>query len=324
MGVTASPVDWYAARAAGIVAYLLLTLVVLIGLTLSGQLRLSRWPRFAVTDVHRFGGLLVGVFVSIHVAAIALDSYTPFSLSQLLVPLTSHYRPVWTAMGIVGAELLVAIAITNAARGRIPYRWWRRIHGLNLAVWAAAAVHGIESGTDTSSPWMTSVYLISVAGVLAALTWRLGHRRLSPVAGRRLSLAAGLLGIAAVVALAALPHGTRSRLAAAPVSFADSFAGTLAQRSGATAELLSITGRGTGSRAVVVRIDLVSPDGDSITGTALQLEDIRTGAICAGTVSQIGADGFRGTCDFGSSARSVAATWRLDSGQISGRLTLTA
>jgi methionine sulfoxide reductase heme-binding subunit len=125
MGVTTAPIDWYAARAAGIVAYLLLTAVVLVGLTLAGRVQLPGWPKFAVTDVHRFGGLLVGVFLSVHVATVALDSYTRFSLTQLIVPLTSTYRPLWTALGIVGAELLVAIGIANALRRRIPYRYAR-------------------------------------------------------------------------------------------------------------------------------------------------------------------------------------------------------
>ena len=111
MGVTTLPIDWYTARAAGIVAYLLLTAVVLVGLTLAGRLTVPGWPKFAVTDVHRFGGLLVGTFVSLHVLTIAMDNYTPFSLTELLVPFTAHYRPLWTGLGIVGAELLVALAM---------------------------------------------------------------------------------------------------------------------------------------------------------------------------------------------------------------------
>ena len=95
MGLTASPVDWYAARTAGIVAYLILTGVVLVGLTLAGQVRVPHWPKFAVTDLHRFGGLLVGAFVSIHVATIAIDKFTPFSLTQLR---RSAERPVPAAL----------------------------------------------------------------------------------------------------------------------------------------------------------------------------------------------------------------------------------
>ena len=123
MHVTSSPVDWYAARAAGIAAYLLLTAVVALGISLAGRApgrRWRGWPMFAVEDVHRVGGLLVGSFIALHVITIAIDSFLPFSLGQLAIPLTSRYRPMWTALGIVAAELLLALAVTNHYRRRIP------------------------------------------------------------------------------------------------------------------------------------------------------------------------------------------------------------
>ena len=324
--MTSSPIDWYAARAAGIVAYLLLTVVVLVGLTLSGQLRLPGWPKFAVTDVHRFGGLLVGVFVSIHVLTIALDTYTPFSLTQLVVPFTAHYRPLWTALGIVAAELLVAVAISNAVRNTIPYRWWRRIHVLNLAVWVAATVHGIGAGTDTPSEWIKAIYVVSVSSVLAALAWRLGRRRLAPAAVRGLTGAAALVGVAAVIALVATPHGGAAprTVATLPSSFSDSFSGSLSRENGTAGTMLSINGHGAGSTAVVVRIDLVTTEGRTLTGTSLQLEDSASGSICTGTVSNIGDTGFNGSCSLPTgTSRAVEATWRLDADHLAGTLNVT-
>ncbi len=137
MHLTSSPIDWYAARAAGIVAYLLLTAVVTLGVSMAGRApgrRWKRWPMFAVEDVHRAGGLLVGSFIALHVVTIAIDSFLPFSLGQIAIPLTSRYRPIWTALGIVAAELLVALAVTNHYRDRIPRRWWRLAHYENFAV----------------------------------------------------------------------------------------------------------------------------------------------------------------------------------------------
>ena len=78
--------EWYLARASGIVAFVLLTIAVVLGLTLSGRAKLRYWPRFAIEDVHRFAGLLTGTFVSIHVLTLFADSYLPFSLTQLAVP----------------------------------------------------------------------------------------------------------------------------------------------------------------------------------------------------------------------------------------------
>jgi hypothetical protein len=71
--------EWYLTRASGIVAVVLLTVAVVLGLTLSGRAKLRYWPRFAVEDVHRFAGLLTGTFISLHVLTLFVDSYMPFA-----------------------------------------------------------------------------------------------------------------------------------------------------------------------------------------------------------------------------------------------------
>src|SRR5581483_11208091 len=109
----------------------------------AGRERLERWPRFALEDVHRFAGILAGVFVGIHVLAIAIDAYVPFSVTALVVPFAASYRPFSTALGVVAAELLVAVAVSNRLRKRISHRLWRRLHYLTFAVWAGATIHGL-------------------------------------------------------------------------------------------------------------------------------------------------------------------------------------
>jgi hypothetical protein len=96
MLVAGTALTWYLARASGVVAYILLTVLVVVGVGLAGKVRLTR-PRFAVVDVHRFGSILVGVFIAVHATTLALDSYLPFSVTQLVVPFASHYRPLPTA-----------------------------------------------------------------------------------------------------------------------------------------------------------------------------------------------------------------------------------
>lgn len=312
-------VDWYAARAAGVVAYVLLTSGVLVGVTLSGRARLPRWPAFAVTDVHRFLGLLSGIFIGVHVGAIALDTYTPFSLTQLVVPGASRYRPLWVALGIVAAELLAAIGLTNLLRTRLPFTLWRRVHYLTFVVWAASTGHGIGAGTDAGTPWLRLLYVAAIAGVLAAIAWRVARRPL-PVAAT--------LAAAAAIGLAVLPHGlgstqpARAATAAAPGAVTGAFSGTVEQQQGAGGALVSVVGR-TGR--LLVRVDLVTPDGQTIGDTALQVRDTATGAICTGTVATVGPTGFRGTCSFpGGATRSVGAAWRVSRQHIAGRLRLSA
>ena len=112
-------VDWYAARAAGVVAYLLVSASVALGLALAGKERFDRWPRFAVEDVHRFVGVLAGTFIALHIFWLAVDSQAHLGVSGLLIPFTSSYRPLWTGLGIVAAELLLALAVTNHYRKRM-------------------------------------------------------------------------------------------------------------------------------------------------------------------------------------------------------------
>jgi predicted ferric reductase len=160
---------WYVARAGGILAYALLSGSVILGLLLSGRARLPRWPRFALEDVHRFVGLLTGTFIVIHVSALLVDSYVPFSLANVLIPGSDSYRPVSVAFGIVAADLLAALALTNRYRKTLPHRFWRRAHYLNFAVWLLALVHGLAAGSDRETVWGLALY-IGTASVIAGLT----------------------------------------------------------------------------------------------------------------------------------------------------------
>ena len=167
--------DWYAARAGGMVAYVLLTAVVLVGLAMSGRERLDGWPRFALEDVHRFGGALVGVFVSLHILTLALDSQAQLPLGAMIVPFVSSYRPFWTGLGIVTAELLLALAVANALRKQLGYRTWRRLHYLNFAVWIGATAHGIGAGTDSGVLSFTVVYVAAIVSVVALTARRIAR-----------------------------------------------------------------------------------------------------------------------------------------------------
>ena len=313
MHLTSSPIDWYAARAAGIVAYLLLTAVVTVGVGMAGKMNGARWPKFAVEDVHRFGGLLVGAFITIHVATIAVDSYLPFTLTQLVIPFTDSYRPLWTALGIVAAELLLALAITNRLRSRMPHRWWRTSHYLNFAVWAGATAHGLGTGSDRSAPWMMAIYAVSVALVLGLLARRIGRPRLVPVAA-----AVGLVPL--LVLLGPLHRASHPWNQAA---FSESLDGRILQQQAATAEIVSMTGNGRGSQNVMVRADLLLRAGGGSERTAFRMEYLPSGQICTGTVRSARSFGFDGICRMpDGSQRAVTADWHLTNGaNLVGQLT---
>jgi predicted ferric reductase len=175
-----SSLAWYLARSGGFVALVLLTASVALGLALSLRVQTPRWPRFAIEDVHRFLGVLTGAFVVLHGGALLVNRVVPISLSQLLIPGTTSYRPIPVAFGIVAAELLAALAVANHYRTRLSYRFWRRTHYLNFAVWSLALLHGLTAGTDASTPWALSLYAGSAWLLLALLVHRVSLGRPEP------------------------------------------------------------------------------------------------------------------------------------------------
>jgi DMSO/TMAO reductase YedYZ heme-binding membrane subunit len=303
--LTTSPVDWYAVRAAGVVAYVLLSAVVALGLTMAGRRRLERWPRFALEDVHRFGGLLVGTFVAVHVVTIAIDSYLRFSVAALLVPFASTYKPLPVALGVVAAELLVALAVTNRLRHRrLPYASWRRLHYLNFAVWGAATVHGIGAGTDRNSVWLLALYGVSVAVVAVLLALRLPRLAAVP----RAPAVAAAAAVVLVVALAFGPFRSQ-RAPWNGAAFREALEGEILRDSGPTAGIVSMAGRAAGKQRVLVRADLlVNPE--RLVSTAFQMEYLASGAICRGAVTHVESYGFTARCRMPDGThRTVRAHW---------------
>jgi len=305
MHVTSNPALWYATRASGIAAYVILTTVVCIGMSMGGKAQSKLWPRFSVEDVHRFGGLLVGALIGIHVATIAVDSFLPFSVLNLVVPFTSSYRPLWTGLGIAAAELLLALAITNHYRKRLPHSLWRKAHYVNFAVWTLATVHGVMSGTDRSVWWLALIYGLSIASVVALLVWRFARL---PMRSFGVTLAGG----ASVIAVPLLIVGPLYH--AAPVwdakNVSETLTGTVIRNGTNLTEIVSFVGQAKKPQKLVVRADLLIAN-FGIQNTALQLEYLPSGDICRGSITEEGAADFAGVCRMpNGESRSVVANWQ--------------
>jgi methionine sulfoxide reductase heme-binding subunit len=301
--VSSNPALWYAARASGVAAYVVLSSVVSLGIGLGGKAQSRRWPRFSVEDIHRFGGLLVGSLVGVHVLAIAADSFLPFSLTQLLVPFTASYRPLWTGLGIAAAEILLALAITNHYRRRLPYRFWRKAHYLNFAVWGFASLHGLFGGTDRGATWLAILYAASVASVVTLLVWRFGASVSRP---RRLAAGAVTVVVLPLLILGPLHRGAPLWNAA---HVNESLTGRVVRDGTAAQQIVSFVGQAGRPQKLLVRADLlVAPQ--RLESTSLQLEYLPSGDVCRGSVTNVGGDSFSGSCRLSDGeARTIEASW---------------
>ena len=66
---------WYATRASGIVALVLLTVTMVLGLATTGRIRARNWPGYAQQELHRRLSIIAIVFVGIHVLTSVLDTF---------------------------------------------------------------------------------------------------------------------------------------------------------------------------------------------------------------------------------------------------------
>jgi sulfoxide reductase heme-binding subunit YedZ len=203
---------WYATRATGVVALILLTATVALGVAGTARFSAPALPGLIRAGLHRNISLLAIAFVAAHVITTVLDPYTSISIVSAVVPLTGSYRPFWLGLGAVAFDLLLAIVVTSLLRSRLSQRTWRSVHWLAYVSWPVALWHGLGTGTDTRLSWLLALDAACLLAVIAAVWWRLRLAR--PGRQRAIGLAAtGLLAIATIVfaAVGPLQPGWSSR-----------------------------------------------------------------------------------------------------------------
>ena len=198
---TVSPM-WAATRATGVVALVLLTVTLLLGIAAAAGLTTVRWPRFLSQDLHRNASLLCVALIGVHVATTVWDGYVPIGFLDALIPFRSPYRSVYVGLGAVAFDLLVALLVTSAFRRRIGLGIWRAVHWTAYLCWPLAMVHALGTGTDARNHLVTGIDLVCGGAVLvAAVGWALRRRDLQPATRTAAALAA-LVAALAIVAFA--------------------------------------------------------------------------------------------------------------------------
>jgi methionine sulfoxide reductase heme-binding subunit len=172
-GINSATALWYASRATGVVALLLMTAVVLLGLMVTRQRRLPGLPGFAVTGLHRNLSLLAVVFVGLHVLTAVADSYVDIPLTAAVVPLASPYERLWIGLGAVSLDITIAVIVTSLLRRHLSRGLWRAVHLLAYLSWPVAWLHSIASSRDMLHSWLFVISLGCLLAVVAGVIWRL-------------------------------------------------------------------------------------------------------------------------------------------------------
>jgi len=172
-GINSSTALWYISRATGVVALLLMTAVLLIGLLVSRQGKLPGLPRFAVTGLHRNLSLIAVTFVALHVLTAVTDGYVDIPLVSAVVPLSSPYERLWLSLGAVSLDLTLAVVVTSLVRNRLRRKTWKAVHWLAYVSWPVAWLHSYGSASDLRGGWLFLLALADLLVVIVAVGWRL-------------------------------------------------------------------------------------------------------------------------------------------------------
>jgi sulfoxide reductase heme-binding subunit YedZ len=165
---TGTHVFWITSRAAGIVAMLLASVSVGLGLSMGGRLIKGRTADLRTAHEALSIGTLAAI--ALHAGALLFDSYLKPSLADVTVPFASSYAQPWTSLGIVCGWVLMALGLSYYARARIGVARWRRLHRWSALVWLLSLVHALGEGTDAGQLWFlvsAGIVVVPAAALLA-------------------------------------------------------------------------------------------------------------------------------------------------------------
>ena len=199
---------WYLTRSAGVVATLMLTASVVLGIVDFSRWRSDRWPRFLTDTLHRNVSMLALVMVVVHVITTVADGFAPIGFQDAIIPFLSPYRPLWLGLGALAFDLLLAVTVTSLMRKQFGYPTWRAVHWAAYACWPLAMFHGLGTGTDASSTWMLLLSAACLAAVVMAIGWRVSAATPRGVGRSLAATALGIGPIALIVFSAAGPLGS--------------------------------------------------------------------------------------------------------------------
>jgi sulfoxide reductase heme-binding subunit YedZ len=169
--VNATPhLFWITSRAAGIVALVLASLAVCLGLLMSLKLLRRRGPDLIA--YHEVLSIATLVAIAVHGLALLGDSFIHFSAAGIAVPFLSDYKTAWTSIGIIGGWGMAILGLSYYARRYIGAGRWRKLHRLSGLMWILGMAHSLGEGTDAGQVWFLAMIAIVALPAIALLAVR--------------------------------------------------------------------------------------------------------------------------------------------------------
>ncbi len=157
---------WLMSRASGVVALLLVTASVGIGLTMASKIVRRRGAGRTLVKLHEQTALSGLIAIAVHGITLLGDRWLNPGVGGLVVPFTMSYRPAFTGLGIVAGYLAALLGLSFYARRKIGARLWRKLHRATVLVWLLGVIHALGAGTDAGTAWLQVLMLATGAPIV--------------------------------------------------------------------------------------------------------------------------------------------------------------
>jgi sulfoxide reductase heme-binding subunit YedZ len=154
---------WLVSRASGVLALILVSLSVLMGLAMAARVLRSPGLKRSVARLHEHVALAALGAIAVHGLALLGDGWLKPGVSGIAIPFAMSYRPAFTGAGIIAGYVLALVGPSFYLRRRIGAGRWRKLHRVSVMVWALSLVHALGAGSDAAAPWLRAVVLAPVA-----------------------------------------------------------------------------------------------------------------------------------------------------------------
>lgn len=171
---------WLVARASGVVALVLVTVSVGLGLTMAGRVaRRPGWPRVLLA-IHEQTAIAGLVAIAVHGLALLGDHWLHPGVAGITVPFALGYRRPYTGLGVISAYLAALLGLTYYFRARIGAKRWRTAHRATILVYIMGVIHTLGAGTDAGAVWLRAFLVATGVPIVLLLAHRLRPRRAAP------------------------------------------------------------------------------------------------------------------------------------------------
>ena len=181
---------WWASRATGMVAAVLLVASLVWGVLITTRALKPIDRPVWLLAMHRWFSALACTGVVLHMVTLVADNYVHFGWKELFVPGGSSWKTAPVALGVVAFWLLVLVQGTSLAMKHLPRPAWKFIHYFAYAAVWLTSLHGALAGTDATNPLYRFLALLLTFVAVAAAVIRVVVGTTRAQAARRRARAA--------------------------------------------------------------------------------------------------------------------------------------